>query len=96
MFCPIIENIEKHPNFEGKYMNSLHTCKELRDQCKLKTFCHDICKNNCYQKQMKYFEQYCCFIRNPEALYVERASDSSIAYILPAKMNSRYKAHTEF
>jgi hypothetical protein len=91
----IIEKIEKHENFEQIYMESLHVCKNLKDD-KMKTYCHGVCKNNCYAKQKQYFEQYVAFVRNPEAIYVERQSNSEITYIKPPTMLSRYASHSEF
>jgi hypothetical protein len=91
----IIENIEKHQNLDEAYLYSLHVCKSIKDD-KMKTYCHPICKNKCYEKQKKYFEQYCSYVRNPEAICVERLSDSSITYTKMPSMRTRFESNKEF
>lgn len=88
-----IEEIERHEEFESTYMNKLHVCKKYltKDEIKEECYCSKQCHNNCFGKQQFYFEQYCVFIRNPEAMYVERVKNDNITYILPTKMTTRFQ-----
>ena len=70
----IEEPLELHEEFNKSYMNSLHVCKpfKTKEETKDHKYCSSHCKNNCYDKQKKYFEQYTSEIRNPELMYLER------------------------
>jgi hypothetical protein len=87
------EEIIKHDEFDAKYMNQLYVCKEFltKDEIKEECYCSKQCHNNCFAKQKHYFEQYVAFIRNPEAMYVERIKDGAITYIRPTCMTTRFQ-----
>tara|TARA_R110000850_G_scaffold276694_1_gene419704 strand:- start:21 stop:1667 length:1647 start_codon:yes stop_codon:yes gene_type:complete len=93
-----INQIKKHNEFSDTYMCNLHVCAKFitKDEIKEKKYCSEHCKNECFKKQKHYFEQYVCFVRNPEALYIERVKDGDITYIKPPAMAARYATISNF
>jgi hypothetical protein len=92
---PTIETIEKHNEFDKKYISSLYTCCYYGEPNK-KRYCNEFCTNNCYQKQKEYFEQYVACVRNPELLYIETTANGGLTYVKPPAMVSRYGSCNKF
>ena len=96
----IDEPLQMHGEFNKSHMNMLHVCKSYKtvEENKKHKYCSEHCKNNCYEKQKQYFEQYTSEVRNPELTYLERIPrNNSVTYIKsPCNMISRYQTFEEF
>jgi phage/plasmid-associated DNA primase len=89
-----LEDIKFHTEFNDKYLDDLHRCKDyVADQ---KDYCHPNCKNECYKKQKYYFQQYVCRVRNPALNYIELNDNGEMTVIKPGEMQTRYKPNMKF